>query len=294
MLATDLHGLSRTKPSWATDLHGFKRKQLILATDLHGLLRTKPSWATDSHGLKRTHFLSNLSVNVRECPWLITLLHFLVDGLCVCCLYLLLASYGGPALVESFILYNVLAFLTQPLTGMLADSHRFLPMLLPLAVIFLAIAVALASLLLANTFHTSYPSPFTTLIIALPLGVGNSLFHVWGGKTVAVATNNDPRALGLFVSTGAFGLAVGMVLHTWWVLYLFLGLIAIISSRPTPYPSLVGREKILIPQEIRACKEIVLLPTREGQGVSLQEDGLLSSLGLSCSCSWALSFSAHS
>ncbi len=124
---------------------------------------------------------------------------------------------------------------------MLADSHRFLPMLLPLAVIFLAIAVALASLLLANTFHTSYPSPFTTLIIALPLGVGNSLFHVWGGKTVAVATNNDPRALGLFVSTGAFGLAVGMVLHTWWVLYLFLGLIAIISSRPTPYPSLVGR-----------------------------------------------------
>ena len=71
------------------------------------------------------------------------LLHFLVDGLCVCCLYLLLSAYGGPALVGSFILYNVLAFLTQPWTGMLADSRRLLPLLLPLAVTLLAVAVVL-------------------------------------------------------------------------------------------------------------------------------------------------------
>lgn len=164
--------------------------------------------------------------------WLLTgtsaLLHFLVDGLCVCCLYLLLSAYGGPALVGSFILYNVLAFLTQPLTGMLADS-RFLPLLLPLAVVFLAIAVVLASLLFANTSPTTHLSPLTPLLVAFPLGMGNSLFHVWGGKIVATTTGNDARALGLFVSTGAFGLAVGMWLHTWWVLYLFLIMIALLA-----------------------------------------------------------------
>ena len=177
--------------------------------------------------------------------WLLTgtaaLLHFLVDGLCVCCLYLLLSAYGGSALLGSFILYNVLAFLTQPWTGMLADNRRLLPMLLPLAVTRLAVAVVLASVLLAQPSFFTLHSSFFTLIVALPLGFGNSLFHVWGGKMVAVTTGNDPRALGLFVSTGAFGLAVGMVLHTWWALYAFLGLIAILSRRPTPFPSLVGR-----------------------------------------------------
>ena len=165
--------------------------------------------------------------------WLLTgrgaLLHFLVDGLCICCLYLLLSAYGGPVLVGSFILYNVLAFLTQPLTGMLADSRRFLPMLLPLAVTLLAIAVVLASLLLANASPTTHLSPVIPLLVAFPLGMGNSLFHVWGGKIVAITTGNDARALGLFVSTGAFGLAVGMWLHSWWALYLFLGLIALLA-----------------------------------------------------------------
>lgn len=189
--------------------------------------------ATDLHGLTRTSQLSGTSEMVHVSPWLLTgtsaLLHFLVDGLCVCCLYLLLSAYGGPALVGSFILYNVLAFLTQPWTGMLADNRRLLPLLLPLAVTLLAMAVVLASLLLANASSTSQLSPLIFFIVALPLGLGNSLFHVWGGKMVAVATGNDPRALGLFVSTGAFGLAVGMVLHTWWLLYSFLVLIATIT-----------------------------------------------------------------
>ena len=173
-----------------------------------------------------------LSDSVRESLWPLTagcaLLHFLVDGLCVCCLYLLLSAYGGVALVGAFVLYNVLAFLTQPLTGMLADSRRFLPMLLPFSVALLAIAVMLASLLLASHSLTSHLSLLTSLIVAIPLGLGNSLFHVWGGKTVAITTGNDPRALGVFVSTGAFGLAVGMVLHAWWTLYLFLVLIAVL------------------------------------------------------------------
>ena len=52
------------------------------------------------------------------------LLHFLVDGLCACCLYLVAEAGGAGSLLWAFIIYNVLAFLTQPLTGMLADRMR--------------------------------------------------------------------------------------------------------------------------------------------------------------------------
>ncbi len=174
------------------------------------------------------------SVSNDESPWPLTalcaLLHFLVDGLCVCCLYLMLSAYGGTSVVGAFLLYNVLAFLTQPLTGMLADSSRLRPMVLPLAVVLLSVAVVLASLLLAGDAHMSAHSPVFALLVAIPLGFGNSLFHVWGGKTVALATDNDPRALGLFVSTGAFGLAVGVVCHASWLLYVFLALIAFVVA----------------------------------------------------------------
>ena len=65
-------------------------------------------------------------------------------------------------------------------------------------------------------------SSLYVFIIASLLGIGNSFFHVWGGKLTAVKTNNDIRALGVFVSTGAMGLAVAMVLCSWQLLYLML------------------------------------------------------------------------
>ena len=59
-------------------------------------------------------------------------------------------------------------------------------------------------------------------VVAALLGVGNSLFHVWGGKLVAVGTDNDIRALGVFVATGALGLSLGMVFFSWTLLYVLL------------------------------------------------------------------------
>ena len=71
-----------------------------------------------------------------------------------------------------------------------------------------------------------YGLPITSVL----LGMGNSLFHVWGGKQVAVHTGNDIRSLGVFVSTGAFGLAVGTVCHSWALSYAILLLIAVLSG----------------------------------------------------------------
>ena len=159
-----------------------------------------------------------------------TVLHFLVDGLCACCLYLMIDGGGMSLLLGVFMTYNVLAFLTQPLTGMLADRLHQRHILLMASVALLAMGVAIVSLSSIIFFHlsplTSYHLP---LISSILLGMGNSLFHVWGGKEVALSTGNDVCSLGIFVSTGAFGLAVGILLHAWWLLYVFLLLIALLA-----------------------------------------------------------------
>lgn len=147
-----------------------------------------------------------------------TLMHFLVDGLCICCLYLLMAPTDGTQVVAVFAIYNLLAFLTQPLTGYMADCIRERHWLLLAAAILLTLAVLAAALV--GNMHITYP--VTLWGVAVLLGMGNSLFHVWGGKLTAVVSENDMRALGVFVSSGAFGLAVGGVFCSWPLLFAFL------------------------------------------------------------------------
>ena len=169
------------------------------------------------------------------------LLHFLVDGLCICCLYL--ATVGKMDIVTTYVTYNVLAFLTQPLTGWWADWMRQRHWMLLGSVLLLTLGVAACQL---STINEQFIMPTAVL-----LGIGNSLFHVWGGKQVAVNTGNDIRALGVFVSTGAFGLAVGGVLASWSLLYVFLLSICILAiqtlqAQTLPSPSLQGGSSISI------------------------------------------------
>ena len=147
-----------------------------------------------------------------------TLLHFLVDGLCICCLYL--TTDNCTDMVLTYVIYNVLAFLTQPLTGWWADKMRQKHWMLLGAVLLLTLAVMTASL--RTLFQSPNLAQTLLLIMSILLGTGNSFFHVWGGKQVALRTGNDIRALGLFVSTGAFGLAIGGVFASWLLLYVFL------------------------------------------------------------------------
>ena len=150
------------------------------------------------------------------------LLHFLVDGLCLCCLYLLIYPFS-PFIIQHFIsvfiIYNVLAFLTQPLTGLWADRMRDKHWMLLLSVVLLALAV------LTMSFHSS----FSCYLVPVLAGMGNSLFHVWGGKQVVLKAGNDMRALGLFVSTGAFGLAFSMVFSSMSLLFVFLLAISLLA-----------------------------------------------------------------
>ena len=144
-------------------------------------------------------------------------MHLLVDGICVCCLYLVASFFSGTQILGIFLLYNVLAFLSQPLTGMWADRMERKHWMLLSSALLLTLAVLVTSGVM-NVECCSVGMP----VVATMLGGGNSLFHVWGGKQVAVGTDNDIRALGVFVATGAFGLSLGMVFFSWALLYLLL------------------------------------------------------------------------
>ena len=163
--------------------------------------------------------------------------HFLVDGLCICCMYLLadmycngFGAYGNRLSMGCILLYNVLAFMSQPLTGLMADRMQHRHWLLLWSSLFLTLAVGCASLLSMMSLGTMGDAAveWMLILVAVLLGAGNSLFHVWGGKQTVVKTGNDIRALGVFVSTGALGLAVGLVFFSWTLLYgLLLAIMAL-------------------------------------------------------------------
>lgn len=153
-----------------------------------------------------------------------TMLHFLVDGLCLCCAYLLTTPFTLPHLADVFITYNTIAFLTQPLTGYMADKFNNRHWMLIAATTCLSIAVLLTPLFIPVTNEVS------AFAIAVLLGIGNSLFHVWGGKQVVIQVGNDIRALGMFVSTGVFGLSVAIVFWSWVLLYVFIIAICVLTT----------------------------------------------------------------
>ena len=157
--------------------------------------------------------------------------HFLVDGLCICCMFLLMGEYGyrfgayGDRVgMGAVLVYNVLAFVSQPLTGMMTDRMTARHWLLIASSLLMTLAVACAAMI--PTLMAEEPNLMwdglgecLLILVAVLLGAGNSLFHVWGGKQMVIKTGNDIRALGVFVSTGVLGLAIGLICRSWALLY---------------------------------------------------------------------------
>ncbi|MDE6661153.1 MAG: hypothetical protein K2J93_04980 [Anaeroplasmataceae bacterium] len=125
---------------------------------------------------------------------LYTILHFAVDGICACIIFSNLYNDDYSICLSVFLIYNFLAFLSQPFVGLLIDRY-FSPKL------FLLISVLMLSL--------GYLFSFQFIVSSIFLGIGNSFFHVCGGKDITVKSRNDILSLGVFVSTGAIGLTLG-------------------------------------------------------------------------------------
>jgi hypothetical protein len=125
-----------------------------------------------------------------------TALHFLVDGICAA----VMAAYAvkEPSLapiVYYFCLYNGIAFGTQWLTGWLLDKK--------------VNWIRYAFLFVLVTLGTGTQSLLGIKAQTLLLGIGNSVFHVAAGSLV-LRRYSTYKELGIFVSSGAVGLALGL------------------------------------------------------------------------------------
>ncbi|MDE7213801.1 MAG: hypothetical protein K2N42_04410 [Anaeroplasmataceae bacterium] len=173
---------------------------------------------------------------------LYTILHFVVDGICACIIFSKLYNDDYSVCLSVFLIYNFLAFLSQPFVGLLIDRY-FSPR------IFLLISVVMISL--------GYLFSFQFIVSSIFLGIGNSFFHVCGGKDITVKSKNDILSLGVFVSTGAIGLTLGqrcysetLVIIFFSILFLGAGILALskeeyLSIENEAYPKLKFSKAVL-------------------------------------------------
>ena len=125
-----------------------------------------------------------------------TALHFLVDGICAA----VMAAYAvqEPSLapiVYYFGLYNAIAFGTQWLAGWIFDRKENW--------------IRCAFLFVLVTLGTGTQAALGIKAQTLLLGLGNSVFHVAAGSLV-LRRYTSYKELGIFVSSGAVGLALGL------------------------------------------------------------------------------------
>lgn len=175
----------------------------------------------------------------------------LAHGVADCASGLLLGSLiHTSSLVEVgmlVMLYNLLAFGTQPLIGLITDKFQN-----PRLAALIGIGLLVAGIALF---------PFSTVGAVILIGFGSSAFHVGGGGLVLLFSNGKAGSIGVFTSPGVIGLAIGgyfaitntVILWPYILLLLGIGiLIANIKLKKTPYRSvtedhiLEGHDMIMI------------------------------------------------
>lgn len=172
-------------------------------------------------------------IRVTEGLTLYTILHFLVDGICSLIIFSSLYNNDYNRCLIVFLIYNSLAFLSQPIIGLMIDKYNYPRVFLIISVLLIIIGIVTKS---------------NYVVSSLTLGIGNSFFHISGGKYVTENTANNISALGLFVSTGAIGLVVGQYYYSITILYIFIILLILISiliifSYEIKTPSIIVEEK---------------------------------------------------
>ncbi|MCL1803696.1 MAG: hypothetical protein FWG30_08690 [Eubacteriaceae bacterium] len=121
--------------------------------------------------------------------------HFLVD---LACAYLMFRFFiGTPNAGMLTFAYNYCAFALQMPLGAFADKLNRNWMVAAVGIIIVGASCFLAAM------------PFAAVILA---GIGNACFHVGGGIDVLNVSKDQMKALGVFVSPGAFGIYLGTML----------------------------------------------------------------------------------
>ncbi len=175
-------------------------------------------------------------------------IHALVDAASAAVVYTEVAFARLPfdAICHLVILYNVLAFGTQFVVGLVTDYRKAYRW----AAAFGTWAMTLA------VFAQQYSAVFAVVFA----GIGNSLFHVGAGALVLQLSGGRAREAGLFVAPGALGLTMG----------LWLGL----NAFPWRWS--------LIPVLVLSGLFVLKLPAREDGQATLSKRVIASSPLLAC------------
>lgn len=146
---------------------------------------------------------------------LFSILHFLVDG--ICGLIIFSRLYDGPysQLVFVFFTYNTLAFVFQPIIGLIIDKYNHDKFFL-----LFSIFILLINLIFPVNFYLS----------TILCGLCNAIFHIVGGRFSLEKFSDSLSSQGLFVSLGAIGLALGSYLYSNALKYTFLVLCILVTS----------------------------------------------------------------
>lgn len=142
---------------------------------------------------------------------LLSLMHLATDALCAFLVFSKLYPENPKLSFAVFVSYNLLAFVAQSPLGILLDKYGDPPLLF---------GVSTAAMACGYLCHR------WCLVAVLFIGLGNALFHVAGGKYVTDKSGNNVAHLGIFVSTGAIGLALGQRFSAFGgFTYLFFGIL---------------------------------------------------------------------
>ncbi len=138
---------------------------------------------------------------VNKKDWLIVIalafMHLLCDFICG---FRVVGIFGVKNIEYSlyiFILYNSLAFLCQPLIGLVIDKYFYGKQMLIISCFCLLFGVLIDNWIIGCIF----------------LGIGNQVFHVIGGKICTNMESKKASHLGVFVSLGAIGIALGSTFY---------------------------------------------------------------------------------
>jgi len=125
--------------------------------------------------------------------------HALVDGACAAMLFAIIASDRNDLqnLVQFVLIYDIIAFSTQPIFGLLVDALKA-----PAQVAALGIVLVAASILMMKV----------PLLAVVTAGIGNAVFHVGGGFVSLNLAPGKATLPGIYVAPGALGLTIGIMI----------------------------------------------------------------------------------
>lgn len=128
-------------------------------------------------------------------PIILGCIHFLSDLSAGLLIGRAAKEFSGADLSVMILIYNFIAFALQPIAGIIADRYN-----LSQHFVYGGLITGPLSLFL-------FPlSPWVAVIIA---GIGSSIFHVGGGALSISADENKAAYIGIFLSPGVIGLALG-------------------------------------------------------------------------------------